>query len=687
MSKNPLLVASRLPNKTPPFAKIKNSHYMPAVKTAIKEARQNIEAIKKNKAAPDFKNTIVALENASELLGDVTGVFYNMLSAIGGDQLHALATKIGPVSSNFSSDIILDEELFKRVKAVYAKRKSLKLTAEESMLLEDTYIGFVRGGALLDAKKKKRLRAISEELSVLSPAFSQNVSKSTEAFQLIIKDRKDLAGLPDSSIDAARLAAEEKKIKNAWLFTLDAPSYISFVQYADNRALREKFWRAYASRAWSKDGRGKHDNSKNILKIVQLKYERARLLGYKNHAEYVLEKRMAETPDAVQNFINKMLKAYKSAAKNDLKILQDYARKEHGVKDLKPWDVGYYSEKLKENLYRFSDEELRPYFPLDKVLSGCFDHFSKLFNLKFKPAKGYQTWHKDVQVFEVFDKTGNKFVGTLFADFHPRTGKSNGAWMTSFREQGLYKGKVERPVIAIVCNFTKPTKERPSLLTHDEVLTLFHEMGHALHGLLSRVTYRSVAGTNVLWDFVELPSQVQENWCYEKKTLDMFAGHYKTKKKIPPALIEKLRASRNYMGGWGGLRQMTFSALDMAWYTTDPSKIKNVAAFEDKHTKSHALFPRMAGPFSAAFSHIFAGGYSAGYYSYKWAEVLDADTFELFLKRGLYDRKTAEAYKNEILSRGGSEHPNTLYKRFRGRAADPNALLRREGLLKGKRAA
>jgi peptidyl-dipeptidase Dcp len=560
---------------------------------------------------------------------------------------------------------------------VYKRRKSLKLSAEQHKLLEDTYKGFVRGGALLDAKSKQRLRKISEQLSTLNPAFSQNVIKSSEAFEMLITHKKDLAGLPEGAIEAAAHAASEKK-KKGWLFTLDYPSFGPFLQYADNRALREKIWRAFSSRAY----KGPHDNQKNILKIVRLKTERAKLLGYKTHADYVLEERMAEKSQTVLTFLNTLKKTYKPAAKKDCAQLKKFAAKEHGLKDLKPWDVGYYSEKLKNKLFDFSSEDLRPYFPLDKVLSGTFDHFSKLFELTFKPAKGYDVWHKDVQVFEVFDKKTKKFIGTLFADFHPRTGKSNGAWMTSFRDQGLYLGKIERPVIAIVCNFTKPTKNKPSLLTHDEVLTLFHEMGHAMHGLLSNVTYRSLAGTNVLWDFVELPSQVQENWCYEKQTLDMLASHYQTGKKIPAALIEKLRTAQNFMVGWAGLRQVTLGTLDMAWHTTDPSKIKSVTAFEDKITKPLALFARLGGPTSTSFSHIFAGGYSAGYYSYKWAEVLDADTFALFLKKGLYDRKTASAYRQEILAKGGAEHPKALYKNFRSRGPDPNALLRREGLLK-----
>ena len=677
MPKNPLLEIPALPNFAPPFSKIKNEHYMPAVEASIEMARMNIEAIKNDPAAPDFENTIVALESSSEMLGQVTGVFYNMLSSNGGDELHALAEKIGPVTSNFSSDIILDAALFARIKTVYDNRAKFKLNAEQFMLLDDTYKDFVRGGALLDESKKKRLREINEQLSVLGPSFMNNAKKSAEAFELVIENEADLAGLPVMAKDAARHAADEKGYKGKWLVTLDMPSYIPFVQYADNRDLRERVWRAFSSRAW-KDA---HDNSSNVLKIVSLRHEHAQMMGFPDHAHFVLERRMAEKPENVLKFVNKLKDVYKPAALEDLGRLKAFAKKMHGLDDLKPWDVGYYSEKLKQELFKFSTEDLRPYFKLDNVLSGCFEHFSKLFNLSFKPADGYDIWHPDVKIFEVFDKGDNSFVGTLFADFHPRSGKKDGAWMTSFRAQGRYNNKIERPVIAIVCNFTKPTPERPSLITHDEVLTLFHEMGHAIHGLLSRVTYRSLAGTNVMWDFVELPSQVQENWCYEKETLDLFAQHYETGETIPTELIDKVVAAKNYMGGWAGLRQVTLATVDMAWHTADPLTIKDVGAFEDEHTKDTALFPRLGGPFSASFSHIFAGGYAAGYYSYKWAEVLDADTFEIFLERGLYDRKTADAYKNEILSKGGSEHPSLLYKRFRGRDADPDALFRREGLL------
>lgn len=682
MTANPLLEPSTLPNKAPPFNRIEEAHYKPAVEAAIAEARSNIDTIKNNKAPADFENTIVAMESASETLGEVTSVFYNQLSAVGGDGLHALAEQIGPITSNFSSDIIMDAALFARVKAVYDAHETLKLTPEQQTLLRETYKDFVRGGALLPDDKKARLRAINEELSVLGPVFMNNANKSAEAFEMLLTDEADLSGLPESARIGMRQAAADKGHAQGWLVNLDMPSYIPFMQYADKRELRETIWRAYASRAYGDS----FDNCETVLKTVRLKHERAQLLGYATHAHFVLEERMAEKPERVLEFLKKLKTAYKPAAQEDLKRLQHFAQQKHGLSDLKPWDVGYYSEKLKEELFKFSSEDLRPYFPLDKVLSGTFTHFSKLFGLTFEASNAYPAWHADVQSFDVKDaKTGN-FIGTLYADFYPRTGKKDGAWKTSYRSQGLFRGKIERPVIAIVCNFTKPASGRPSLLTHGEVLTLFHEMGHAIHGLLSDVTYRSLSGTSVLWDFVELPSQVQENWCYERETLDLLSGHFETGEKIPETLIKKLRDSMNFMVGWAGLRQVNLATLDMAWHAGDPSAITDVAAFEDKVTADTSLFPRLAGPTSVSFGHIFGGGYSAGYYSYKWAEVLDADTFELFLEKGLYDQTTAHAYRAEILARGGSEHPNVLYRRFRGRDADPDALLRREGLL-GKKAA
>lgn len=673
---NPLMDLSPLPNMAPPFDRIAEDHYMPAISHAIEVARKNINAIKDNPQAPDFENTILALECASELLDQATSVFYNLLSAAGTDAMQDLAQQIGPLSANFSSDISMDAALFARVKSVWDKKDACNLNPEQIKLLDETYQGFVRSGALLPPQKQQRLREINERLSILGPNFANNVTKSAESFSLFVDNIDDLAGIPETARSIARAMAEEKGEKDKWLFTLDVPSYMPVIQYADNRDMREKIWRAFASRAWGDS----FDNSALVLELVRLKHERAQLLGYATHADFVMEKRMAEKPQSVLAFLDKLKSAYKPAALRELGSLRHFAQENGGPDSLMPWDIAYYSEKMKEKMFSFSSEELRPYFPLDRVLDGVFTHFTKLFNVRFTENTGYPVWHTDVVAYDVHDNDSGEFLGTFYADFYPRTGKKDGAWMTSFREQGHFAGAVRRPVIAIVCNFTKPTKDQPSLLSFGEVTTLFHEMGHAMHGMLSHVTYKSLAGTNVLWDFVELPSQLQENWAYKKETLDLFAAHYKTGEKIPAELVEKLNDAKNFMGGWAGLRQVNFCILDMAWHTTDAADIIDVAAFEDKICADTTLFPRMAGPSSVAFSHLFAGGYSAGYYSYKWAEVLDADTFELFEENGLYDRDTANRYKEHILSRGGSDHPRVLYVRFRGREPDPEALLRREGL-------
>jgi len=683
---NTLLNPSTLPHDVPPFDTIKEAHYLPAVEDAIEKARDNIDAIKGNKDAPTFANVIVALETASDDLGRITSIFYNQLSAAGTDDLEALAEQIGPLSANFSSDVSLDEDLFAKIKTVYDQKDDLGLNTEEMTLLDDTYQGFVRSGALLPEDKKTRLREISEEMSTLGPQFMNNAKKSSEAFELVIEDEKDLSGLPDTAIAGAKMAAEENGHDGKWLFNLDYPSFGPFMTYADNRELREQMWRAFGNRAFGDD----YDNTDLIKQIVRLRDEKAKLLGFDNHAHFVLSRRMAKSADEVQSFLDKLLTAYKPAAEADLKQLKEFAKNNSGVSsidgDIMPWDVGYYAEKLKQDLFDYSSEDLRPYFPLDNVLEGVFTHFSKLFGLEFTKANNIPVWHKDVNAYEVHDKDSGDFIGVLYGDFYPRTGKKQGAWKTSYRDQGLNAGDVKRPVVAIVCNFTKPTNDTPSLLSFGEVTTLFHEMGHAVHALLSDVTYASHAGTNVLWDFVELPSQVQENWAYKKETLDIFAGHYKTGEKIPNELVEKVNKAKNFMVGWGGLRQVSFGKMDLLYHTTDPSKITDVAAFEDMATKETSLFPRLAGPMSTSFSHIFAGGYAAGYYSYKWAEVLDADTFELFEEKGLYDQDTANKYKEEVLSKGGSQKPEILYKNFRGRDADPDALLRREGLLDDKAA-
>lgn len=679
---NPLLVPSPLPNQAPPFDAIREEHYMPALEEAIAEARARVDAIVADPAPPDFQNTIVALETASETLGVVTGVFYNQLSANGNDGMHKLAESIGPLSSNFSNDIMHNEALFARVKAVHEAKGRLALTPEQDMLLEETWKGFVRGGALLDMAGKKRFRDISERLSVLSPAYMNNVRKSSESYRLFITDEARLSGLPESALDAARHAAAEKGREDAWLFTLEMPSYGPVLQYADDRALREELWRAYNGQAFG----GETDNCAHVLEIAGLRHERARLLGYDTHAHYVLERRMAEKPEAVLSFLSRLLTVYRPAAEKDLADLRAFAAEQGHEGELKQWDVGYYAEKLKHRLFDFSSEDFRPYFRLDRTIEGIFGHFGRLFDVEFRPSAAYPVWHADVRAYELFARKSGDFLGTLYADFHPREGKNHGAWMTSYRNQGLFRGKAERPVIAIVMNFTRPTKDKPSLLTHDEVQTFLHEMGHAMHGLLSRTVYQSLAGTNVLWDFVELPSQIQENWGYRRETLDSFAVHHETGERIPDELIAKLNNARNFMAGWAGLRQVGLARLDMAWHGRDPAGIKDVAAFEDEALAETSLFPRLAGPISTHFGHIFPGGYAAGYYSYKWAEVLDADAFELFEERGLYDRGTADSYRDEILAKGGSEHPRVLYKRFRGRDADPDALLRREGLVAGRAA-
>ncbi|NCC20908.1 MAG: M3 family peptidase [Alphaproteobacteria bacterium] len=678
MSENPLLTVSPLPNKAPPFDRIKDEHYLPAIRAGIEEARANINALKTNEAEPDFENTVAALEGASETLSTALSIFYSQLSANGSDAMQKIAEEIGPLSAAFSSEVAQDPAVFARVKAVWDKRDTLDLTPEQSMVLEDSYKGFVRGGALLNDEDKKRLTAINERQSVLGPAFMNNTKKAIEAFELVIEDRSELAGMPDNAIQMAADNARERDMEGKYVITLDMPMYIPVIQYADNRDLREKVWRAYASRAW-KDA---FDNSENCLEIVRLRHERARLLGYETHAAFVLERRMAEKPETVLAFIDALRDTYKPKAQQDLERLKQYARDNGGPIELRPWDVGYYSEKLRQKLFDFSSEDLRPYFPLENVLTGAFAHFGKLFNLRFEETDAYPLYHKDVVAYDIFDDGNGRFLGTFYGDFYPRKGKKDGAWMTSYRDQGLYHGTVERPVVAICCNFPKPSGDTPSLLSHDEVTTLFHEMGHAMHALLSDVTYSSVAGTNVLWDFVELPSQVQENWAYSKETLDLFARHYQTGESIPEGLVKKLNKAKNFMVAWSGLRQIAFCTLDMAWHDRDPSSIEDPARFEDTALAGVTLFPRLAGPISTGFNHIFAGGYSAGYYSYKWAEVLDADTFELFEKKGIYDRATADAYKEQILAKGGSEHPKVLYRNFRGRDADPNALLRREGLLK-----
>lgn len=678
LSENPLLKPFTNKDAAVPFDQIKVEHFAPALTESIREAREKIASLKANPTPPNFQNVIVALEAASESVDVVSTIYSNVEGANGDEAMRALAKELYPQLSAFGSDIALDAEIFSKVKAVYDERASLKLTPEELKLLEKTYLSFARNGALLNEAAKERLRAIDQELSVLGPQFSENVLKATNAFELWITDEKDLAGLPEGAKEAAALAAQSKGKTGQWLINLQIPSYLPFMTYASNRALREKLWRAYGSRSF----RDSFDNSDVILKIVRLRHERAQLLGFQTHANYVLEERMAKNPETVRTFLAGLLKASKAAAQKDLDEVTAFAKDLDGLSDIKPWDFAYYSEKLKEKKYAFNEEDLRPYFPLEKVIQGVFEHARLLYGLTFKEVAHLPVYHPEVKAYEVFDESSGEYVGLFYADFFPRETKKGGAWMTSFREQGLWSGQLKRPHISIVCNFTKPTPTKPSLLTYDEVRTLFHEFGHALHGMLSTVQHRTLAGTSVYWDFVELPSQIMENWVGEKEGLDLFARHYQTNEPIPAELVEKLKRSQQFQAGWASLRQLTFGLLDMNWHSKDPSAITDVDAFETEATSETRLMEKIVGTNSSnSFSHIFAGGYSAGYYSYKWAEVLDADAFEAFKEKGLFNKDVAKSFKENVLSKGGTEHPMDLYKKFRGREPDPKALLRRDGLI------
>ncbi len=675
---NPLLQPFTNLDQATPFDLVKVEHYVPALEEAIQVAKKNIAAIKSNSATPNFDNTIAALEAASELSDKIAGIYGNLEVANADDALQALAKEIYPKLTALSSDIALDEEIFKKVKAVYDNRNSFNLTTEQTRLLEKTYLSFTRNGALLSPADKETLRQIDQELSVLGPKYSENVLKATNAFEMILDKKEDVEGLPEGILEGAAAMAEAKGHKGKWLFNLQIPSYLPFLTYAKNRALREKMWRAFSSKAF----KGEFDNQGNVLKIVQLRHKRAQILGFATHADFVLAERMAKNPQTVNEFLNKLLKASKAAGQKDVNEVAEFAKKIDGLTDLKPWDFGYYSEKLKEEKYAFNEEDLRPYFKLENVVEGVFLHAKKLYGLTFKENKSIPVYHPEVKAYEIFEEKSGKYMGLFYTDYFPRETKKGGAWMTQFRSQGLIEGEMKRPHVSIVCNFTKPTPTKPSLLTYDEVRTLFHEFGHALHGMLSECTYPSVSGTSVYWDFVELPSQIMENWVGEKEGLDLFARHYETNEPMPADLIAKLKASQKFQAGYMSCRQLQFGMMDMAWHSTDPATISDVDAFEEKATAETRLFPKVEGANSScSFSHIFAGGYSAGYYSYKWAEVLDADAFEYFMEKGLFNQEVANKFKDNVLSRGGTEHPMELYKKFRGREPDPNALLRRDGLI------
>ncbi|NRR91627.1 M3 family metallopeptidase [Winogradskyella undariae] len=670
--------AFETPYKTAPFSEIKTEDYLPAFKESIKKSKAEIDAITANTEAPTFKNTIEALDYSGEELDRLSSIFFNLNSAETNDEIQKIAQEVSPLLSEFGNDITLNEALFKRVKAVYDSKSTLDLTTEQATLLDKRYKGFSRNGANLAEDKKTKLRAIDKELSQLKLKFGEHILAETNAYELHLTNQEDLSGLPEGAKEAAKQLAESKD-KDGWLITLDYPSYIPFMTYADNRKLREELSKAFGRKGFQNN---ELDNQDIVLKIAKLRFERAQLLGYKTHAHFVLEERMAQTPEKVTSFLNELLEKAKPAAKDEFKALEDFAKDLDDIDQLQKWDSGYYSEKLKQKLFNLDDEQLKPYFKLENVINGAFTVAEKLFGLQFEEIDTIDKYHEDVLTYKVTDADG-ELVSIFYADFFPRAGKRNGAWMTSYKPQMIKDGKNERPHISNVCNFTKPTKSKPSLLTFNEVTTLFHEFGHGLHGMLANTTYPSLSGTSVYWDFVELPSQVLENWCYEKEALELFATHYETGEVIPMELIEKIKASATFHEGMQTLRQLSFGLLDMAWHGVDPSEIKDVKAYEVKAFGDTSLYPDVAeNCMSTAFSHIFQGGYSSGYYSYKWAEVLDADAFEYFKEEGIFNKTVADKFKTFVLSQGGTENPMTLYKKFRGQEPKPEALLRRAGLLK-----
>ena len=677
MLKNPLTNSFNTEYNTAPFSQIKNDDFLPAFKQAIKSARAEIDTIANNPEAPSFENTIVALDFSGEQLDRISSIFFNLNSAETNDTIQKIAQQVSPLLSDFSNDVRLNETLFKRVKVVYDSKSDLNLSTEQNTLLEKKYKGFSRNGANLSEDKKEKLREIDKKLSQLKLKFGEHVLAETNAFEMHITDEKDLSGLPDGAREAAKQLAESKQ-KEGWIITLDYPSYIPFMTYAENRELRKKLSIAFGSKAFKNNDL---DNQDIVLQLATLRYERANLLGYSSHAHFVLEERMAKTPKTVERFLNELLDKAKPAAEREFSNLENFAKELDGIDQLQKWDSGYYSEKLKQKLFNLDDEQLKPYFKLENVIQGAFTVAKKLFGLQFVEIDTIDKYHDDVLTYKVIDES-NTFVSILYADFFPRQGKRNGAWMTSYKSQNIKNKINNRPHISIVCNFTKPTKSKPSLLTFNEVTTLFHEFGHALHGMLANTTYPSLSGTSVFWDFVELPSQILENWCYEKETLELFAKHYKTGEVIPMDLIEKIKASATFHEGMQTLRQISFGLLDMSWHGLDPTKITNVKAHEKKAFANTQLYPDVnENCMSTSFSHIFQGGYSSGYYSYKWAEVLDADAFEYFKDEGIFNTIIAHKFKDHILSKGGTEDPMTLYKRFRGQEPKPEALLKRAGLI------
>ena len=648
---------------------------MPAINESIDIAEKNIYYIKSNKETPSFENTILPLETSQDDLNKVVRIYFHLFSSESTPKLQALADKISPILANFENDVILDDKLFKKVESVYENQyKNLKF--EDKRLTEITYKDFLRNGARLDKNKKDKLRKIDEELSSLSPKFSNNVLAATNEYELWLS-KDDLDGLPEMYLESAKMAAKAKNKPDNWLVTLQMPSLYPFMKFSKRRDLRKQLSMAMGTKCTN----GKFNNTELIKKIVDLSHQRAKIIGYNSYADFVLEKRMAKTKKTVMGFLDDLYNNSYNAAKKDIEDLKKFAKKIDGIDDLKGWDVSYYAEKLKKELFDLDEDALKPYFKSENVVNGVFEIAKKLYGLTFNQLSGIQIYHKDVKVYEVRD-ANETHIGVLYEDLYPREGKRGGAWMNELQSQGLIKGEIRRPHVAFTCNLTKSTDTKPSLLTYSEVETIFHEFGHCLHGLLSDCKYRSVGGTSVYWDFVELPSQIMENWVSEKEALSLFACHYKTGEVIPVELIEKIIKSKNFMQGSMYLRQLSFAYLDMAFYG-DHNKIDDVLSYEDTALEKTRLLPKTEGTsVSCSFGHIFAGGYSAGYYSYKWAEVLEADAFAKFKEDGIFNKDTANSFRKNILSKGNLEDPMVLYKKFRGREPKVSALLKRDGLLK-----
>lgn len=672
---SPLIPPYNTPQDTVPFGQFSEADFEPAVDSAIEMAKARIAAIEKTDN-PSFENTIEALEFSTLELNRVAEVFFNLNSAETNDEIQSIARQISPKLSAFGNDVLLNAGLFEKVDMVYSQKNTLDLTHEQNRLLEKTWKSFVRNGARLNDEQKTQLREIDQKLSTLGLQFGEHVLADTHAFSLHITKQNELSGLPDSAVEAAAEAAQERELEG-WVFTLDYPSYMAFMTYTESSERRKELWTAFALR-------GNNDNDNNNVEVIReiskLRAQRAQLLGFNSHAQFVLTERMAESPETVINFLDELKSKGLDAAKSDVREVAEYAKKIDGIEELQRWDFGYYSEKLKKEKYSIDDEALKPYFVLDNVLEGAFTVAQKLYGIRFVERTDIPLYHEDVRTFEVQNEDGS-LLSIFYADFHPRKGKRNGAWMTSYKSEYILNGMENRPHVSIVCNFSKPTKTKPALLTFQEVTTLFHEFGHALHGMLAEGHYPGLTGTNVYWDFVELPSQIMENWCYEPEALALFAKHYETGEIIPTEMVQKLRESATFLEGYATVRQLSFGTIDMAWHNRTEAVEGDIEAFEKAAISDLDLFPPFPGTItSTAFSHIFQGGYSAGYYSYKWAEVLDADAFESFLEEGLFNVETAKRFR-KLLSSGGTVRPMDLFVEFKGREPHPEALLRRAGLL------